>query len=80
MKSSLDRPGAAMEPPRRPRLEPRLVFVAVMVAIPLLWLMAQAVLVRPGESCEDSAVGGLGQMFVPGVGCEQEPVPGARPR
>ena len=64
-----------MEPTRRPRLEPRLVFVAVMVAIPLLWLVAQTVLVRPGEACEDNPAGGLAQLFVPGVGCEQEQTP-----
>ncbi|HEU4515129.1 MAG TPA: hypothetical protein VFR87_18615 [Nocardioidaceae bacterium] len=64
-----------MEPQRKPRLEPRLVFVFVMLAIPVLYLVAQVVLVRPGEDCGDSAVGGLSQMFVPGVGCESPPMP-----
>jgi hypothetical protein len=50
------------------------VFVVVMIAIPVLYLVAQVLLVRPGEDCE-SAVGGLGQMFVPGVGCENPPMP-----
>lgn len=55
-----------------PRLEPRLVFAFVMVAIPLLYLVAQVVLVRDGGDCSsrEAQVGGLSQMFVPGVGCE----------
>jgi hypothetical protein len=64
-----------VEPQHKPRLEPRLVFVVVMVAIPVLYVLAQVVLVRPGEDCADSAVGGLSQMFVPGVGCENPPMP-----
>ncbi len=64
-----------MEPQRKPRLEPRLVFVFVMLAVPVLYLLAQVVLVRPGEDCQAGGVGGLGQMFVPGVGCENPPTP-----
>lgn len=64
----------------RPRLEPRLVFAFVMLAIPLLYLVAQVVIVREGGDCtsREAQVGGLSQMFVPGVGCEQpvEPSPG----
>ncbi len=69
--------GAAVETPRRPRLEPRLVFVAVMLTIPLLWIVAQTVLIRPGDACEENPAGGLGQLLVPGVGCDQ-PVPPRR--
>lgn len=64
-----------MEQPRKPRLEPRLVFALVMIAIPVLYVVAQTVVVRPGETCADPErreVGGLAQLFVPGVGCEQE--------
>ena len=74
MKRSLEPGRADVEPQHTPRLEPRLVFVVVMIAIPVLYLVAQVLLVRPGEDCE-SAVGGLGQMFVPGVGCENPPMP-----
>ena len=72
-------------PPARrdpgPRLEPRLVFAFVMVAIPLLYLVAQVVLVRDGGDCSspEAQVGGLSQMFVPGVGCE-DPVEPPRGR
>lgn len=60
-----------MQPDRKPRLEPRLVFVVVMLAVPALILIVQTLLVRPGEACEQSPAGGLSQLFVPGVGCEQ---------
>ena len=62
-----------MQPDQKPRLEPRLVFVVVMLAVPALILAVQTVLVRPGESCEENPAGGLGQLFVPGVGCEPSP-------
>lgn len=66
-----------MEPQRKPRLEPRLVFAFVMLAIPVLYLVAQVVLVRSGGDCggQDAQVGGLSQLFLPGVGCEQPPRP-----
>ncbi|HEX6246647.1 MAG TPA: hypothetical protein VFZ64_02140 [Nocardioidaceae bacterium] len=61
--------------PDKPRLEPRLVFALVMIAIPVLYVVAQTVVVRPGEACADPErreVGGVSQLFVPGVGCERE--------
>ncbi len=62
-----------MEQPRRPRMEPRLVFVVVMLAIPVLIFVTQTILVRD-DGCADPErrdVGGISQLFVPGVGCEQ---------
>lgn len=61
-----------MDKPPRPRLEPRLVFVGALLAFLGLYLAAQVVLVRSGDACEDSAVGGLAQLFLPGQGCERE--------
>lgn len=61
--------------PHRPRLEPRLVFALVMIAIPVLYVVAQTVVFRPGEACADPErreVGGVSQLFVPGVGCGRE--------
>ena len=58
--------------PTRPRLEPRLVFALVLVAIPVLWIVGQVILVRAGEECTGEGtdqVGGLVQMFVPGDSC-----------
>jgi hypothetical protein len=55
-------------------LEPRLVFVVVMLAIPVLIFVTQTILVR-GEECADPErrdVGGISQLFVPGVGCGRE--------
>lgn len=73
-------PQPPSQPQAKPRLEPRLVFAFVMLAIPLLYLVAQVVLVREGGDCStrEAQVGGISQMFVPGVGCEQpaEPLPG----
>ena len=63
-----------MDQPRRPRTEPRLVFVVVMLAIPVLIFVTQTILVR-GDECADPErrdVGGLSQLFVPGVGCERD--------
>lgn len=60
---------------QKPRLEPRLVFVVVMLAIPALIFALQTLLVRPGDDCAGDGTGGLGQLFLPGVGCEQPPVP-----
>lgn len=62
--------------PRRPRVEPRLVFALVMVAIPLLIGIGQVLLVRSGGECDaddHSKVGGLAQLFVPGDGCPVAP-------
>lgn len=64
-----------MQPDQKPRLEPRLVFVVVMLAVPALIFALQTVLVRPGDDCAAGQTGGLGQLFLPGVGCEQPPVP-----
>jgi len=61
-----------MENPRKPRLEPRMVFALVFVAIPVIYVVAQVILVRSGVGCDDSQVGGVAQLFLPGVGCEQE--------
>jgi hypothetical protein len=67
---------SAMENPKKPRLDPRMVFALVFLAIPVLYLVAQVILVRSGDDCAeagDSAVGGVAQLFVPGVGCPVEP-------
>lgn len=61
---------------QKPRLEPRMVFALVLVAIPVLIVVAQVILVRSGDDCEESgqaAVGSITQLFVPGVGCPVEP-------
>lgn len=60
---------------QKPRLEPRLVFVVVMLAVPALIFALQTLLVRPGDACTGGQTGGLGQLFLPGVGCEQPVVP-----
>ncbi len=65
-----------MEPQRKPRLEPRLVFAMVLVAIPVLYVVAQVILVRSGAECgepDHSQVGGLVQLFVPGEACTEDP-------
>jgi hypothetical protein len=65
-----------MENPQKPRLDPRMVFALVFLAIPVLYLVAQVILVRSGDDCAEageSAVGGVTQLFVPGVGCPVEP-------
>ena len=36
---------------QKPRLEPRIVFALVMVAIPVLYLVAHVILVRSGNDC-----------------------------
>jgi hypothetical protein len=64
-------------PQQKPRLEPRLVFALALLAIPLLYLVAQVILFRAGDDCGDAnhaQVGGLSQMFVPGNGCTEQPV------
>lgn len=61
-----------MENNRKPRLDPRMVFALVFVTIPVLYVVAQVILVRSGTECDDSQVGGVAQLFLPGVGCEQE--------
>ena len=61
---------------QKPRIEPRMVFALVLLAVPLLYVVAQVILVRTGEDCGESVrseVGGLVQMFVPGNGCAQRP-------
>ena len=63
-----------MEQPRKPRVDARLVFALVAVAIPVLYLVAQVILVRSGEDCSDDyQAGSLAQLFVAGVGCPVEP-------
>ena len=65
-----------MENPQKPRLEPRLVFAVLLVAIPLLYVVAHVTLVRSGTDCppaERSDVGGFSQMFLPGEGCRPPP-------
>jgi len=49
-----------------------MVFALVFVAIPVIYVVAQVILVRSGVGCDDSQVGGVAQLFLPGVGCEQE--------
>ncbi|HSE08270.1 MAG TPA: hypothetical protein VLB29_06365 [Nocardioidaceae bacterium] len=65
-----------MENPQKPRLEPRMIFAVVLVAIPLLYVVGQVILFRAGEDCGDpdhSQVGGLAQLFIPGDACPQTP-------
>jgi hypothetical protein len=53
-----------------------MVFALVLLAIPLLYVVAHVILVRTGEDCGTSLrseVGGLVQMVVPGNGCTQRP-------
>ena len=62
-----------MERQQRPRLDGRLVFALVLVAIPVLYVVAHVILIRSGDECADvgqAEVGGLSQMFVPGDACE----------
>lgn len=70
-------PDQGHRPKKRP--EPRLVFALVMIAGIVLYGIAQVILVRPGDACEESPQGGLAQLFVPGIGCEQTPPPTAPP-
>ena len=61
---------------QKPRLEPRMVFALVLLAIPLLYVVAQVILVRTGDECggpSHSEVGGLAQMVIPGESCTQVP-------
>ena len=61
---------------QKPRLEPRIVFALVMVAIPVLYLVAHVILVRSGNDCGEpkpSQVGGVAQLFVPGDACTPAP-------
>jgi hypothetical protein len=65
-----------MESPKKPRLDARLVFAVVLVAIPLLYVVGQVILVRSDEDCGDpdhSQVGGISQMFIPGEACPRTP-------
>lgn len=65
-----------METPHKPRLEPRLVFAMLLVAIPLLYVVAHVILIRSSSECPDGShtdVGGIAQMFVPGEGCRPAP-------
>jgi hypothetical protein len=65
-----------MENQQKPRLDPRVVFALVFLAIPVLYLVAQVILVRSGDDCDEAgeaAVGGVAQLVVPGVGCPVEP-------
>jgi hypothetical protein len=60
---------------RRPRLDPRLVVAGLLLAIPLLYVVAQVVLLRDSDcgEADHSQVGALTQLFVPGAGCRPEP-------
>lgn len=61
---------------QKPRFDPRMVFAVVLVAIPVLYVVAQVILVRSDADCgepDHSQVGGLVQMFVPGEACTEEP-------
>ncbi len=65
-----------MESPQKPRLDPRMVFAVVLVAIPVLYVVTQVILVRAGDDCADqdrAQVGGITQMFVPGDACPRTP-------
>ena len=65
-----------MESPHKPRLDPRMVFALVLIAIPMIYVVSQIILVRAGEDCADpdrAEVGGITQMFLPGEACPQTP-------
>jgi hypothetical protein len=65
-----------MENQRKQRLEPRMVFALVLVAIPVLYVVAHVIVIRSGPDCGDgngAEVGGIAQMFVPGAGCAEPP-------
>lgn len=65
-----------MENPQKPRLDPRMVFAVVLIAIPVIYVVSQIILVRAGDDCADedrAGVGGIAQMFVPGEACPQTP-------
>ena len=67
--------GPGTPPPESPRrrVEPRLVFVAVVLIGLVLYAVAQVILVRAGEDCASGdEVGGLGQLFLPGRGCPED--------
>lgn len=58
---------------QKPRLDPRMVFAVVLVAIPLVYVVLHVIAIRSGGDCGDpdhSQVGGVAQMFVPGDACE----------
>lgn len=60
-----------------PRMEPRLVIAALLVALPLLWVAGQVLFTQAGEDCGDdpaaAQAGSFLQLFVPGVGCVEGP-------
>ena len=66
-----------MENKQRSRLEPRMIFAVLLLAIPILYVVGQVILFRAGdERCGDpdhSQVGGIAQLFIPGDACPQEP-------
>ena len=65
-----------MENPQKPRLDPRMVFAVVLIAIPVIYVVSQIILVRAGDDCADpdrAEVGGIAQMFVPGDACPRAP-------
>ena len=65
-----------MENPQKPRLDPRMVFAVVLIAIPVIYVVSQIILVRAGDDCADpdrAEVGGIAQMFVPGEACPADP-------
>jgi hypothetical protein len=65
-----------MDQQQKPRVDPRMAFALVLIAIPFLYLAAQVVVFRSGEDCGEanhSQVGSLTQLFVPGSGCPTRP-------
>jgi len=65
-----------MEQQHKPRVDARMVFALVLVAIPVLYVVAQLIVFRAGEDCgeaDHSQVGAVTQLFVPGDGCTPEP-------
>ena len=61
-----------MESQQKPRLEPRMVFATVLVAIPFLYAVAHVILIRSAEECSaGQEVGGLVQMLMPGTSCTE---------
>jgi len=65
-----------MDKTPRPRVDPRMAFALVLVAIPFLYVVAQVIVFRAGEECgeaDHSQVGAVTQLFVPGDGCAPEP-------
>jgi hypothetical protein len=65
-----------MPDPQKPRLDQRMVFALVLIAIPFMLLAARVILFRPDDGCGDpdhSQVGGIEQLFVPGTACPETP-------